>query len=68
MGAEAVDPSLRRSYVGGPRDGLLTAELPAALSGQKLTGVVSSIPLSHPAEFSLHAVYECVSDSQIAAQ
>lgn len=59
------DPTLYCAYFGGPRDGLKTGDLPSALSGKKLTGIVSKVPLSQPHEFSLYAVYECTSATQI---
>ncbi len=63
--ANNQDKTLYCAYFGGPRDGLKTGDLPASMSGQKLTGVVSKMPLSQPHEFSLYAVYECTSDAQI---
>ncbi|MDJ1113398.1 hypothetical protein [Microbacterium dauci] len=65
MSAPTHDPTLRCKYLGGPRDGLLTADLPPELSGEKLTGLVSKIPLSQPHQFSLFAVYVCTSETQI---
>lgn len=59
------DPSLFCAYFGGPRDGLKTGDLPAALSGRPLTGVVSKLPLGQPSEFSLFAVYLCTSETQV---
>lgn len=59
------DPTLLCAYFGGPRDGLRTADLPSVMSGEKLTGLVSKVPLSQPHEFSLYAVYECTSDRQV---
>ena len=63
--AENQDPTLYCVYVGGPRDGFKTGDLPALLSGKKLTGAVSRVPLSQPAQFSLYAVYVCTSDAQV---
>ena len=48
-----------------PGDGLKTGDLPASFSGKKLTGMVSKTPLTQPHEFSLYAVYECVSAAQV---
>jgi len=59
------DPSLYCAHFGGPRDGFKTDDLPAELSGMKLTGTVSRIPLSQPHEFSLYAVYKCTSETQV---
>lgn len=59
------DPSLYCAFFGGPRDGLKSGDLPATLSGAKLTGMVMRMPLSQPHQFSLHAVYECTSETQI---
>ena len=44
--AKNQDPSLYCAYFGGPRDGLETGDLPAVMSGKKLTGAVSKTPLS----------------------
>jgi|GEM_PF-3586631 len=63
--ANNQDPTLYCAYFGGPRDGLKTGDLPSSMSGQKLTGAVSRIPLSQPHEFSLYAVYECTSEAQV---
>lgn len=63
--ADNTDPTLFCAYFGGPRDGLRTGDLPAPLSGSTLTGMVSKIPLSQPHQFSLFAVYECTSETQI---
>lgn len=63
--ANNLDPTLYCAYVGGPRDGFKTGDLPASLSGKKLTGSVTKLPLSQPAQFSLYAVYECTSETQI---
>ncbi len=63
--ANHSDPSLYCAYFGGPRDGFKTGDLPAELSGTKLTGTVSHIPLSQPHEFSLFAVYKCTSETQV---
>lgn len=63
--AGSNDPTLFCAYFGGPRDGLRTGDLPASLSGSKLTGMIAKIPLSQPHEFSLFAVYECTSETQI---
>lgn len=60
------DPTLLSSFVGGPRDGLKTGDFPVTMSGHKLTGLVMKFPLSQPAQFSLYAVYECTSPTQIA--
>jgi len=59
------DPSLYCAYFGGPRDGFKTGDLPVAISGKKLTGMVSKIPLSQPAQYSLFAVYVCTSETQV---
>ena len=63
--ADHSDPSLYCAYFGGPRDGFKTGDLPAEMSGQKLTGTVSHIPLSQSHEFSLFAVYKCTSETQV---
>lgn len=63
--ADHSDPSLYCAHFGGPRDGFKTDDLPAELSGMKLTGTVSRIPLSQPHEFSLYAVYKCTSETQV---
>ena len=63
--ADNTDPSLYCAYFGGPRDGMRTGDLPAPLSGTKLTGMISKIPLSQPHQFSLYAVYECASETQV---
>ena len=63
--ASNQDPTLHYAYFGGPRDGLKTGDLPAVLSGQKLTRMVTRVPLSQPHQFSLYAVYECTSETQI---
>ena len=63
--AKGQDPSLYCAYFGGPRDGWKTGDLPTLLSGQKLTGMTSHLPLSQPHQFSLVAVYECTSETQI---
>jgi hypothetical protein len=63
--ADNFDKSLYCAYFGGPRDGFRTGDLPATFSGQRLTGFVSRVPMSQPAEFSLFAVYECTSQTQI---
>lgn len=63
--AKHNDPSLYCVYLGGPLDGLKTGDLPAPLSGTKLTGMVSRTPLAEPAHFSVYAVYECTSETQI---
>lgn len=63
--ANHQDPSLYCAYFGGPRDGFKTGDMPVALSGKKLTGMVSKIPLSQPAQYSLFAVYVCTSETQI---
>lgn len=63
--AKNQDPSLYCAYFGGPRDGLKTGDLPAVMSGKKLTGAVSKLPLSEPHQFSLFAVYECTSETQV---
>ncbi len=63
--AKNLDPTLYCAYFGGPRDGLKSGDLPASFSGQKLTGMVAKLPLSQPAQFSLFAVYECTSETQI---
>lgn len=63
--ANNEDPTLYCAYFGGPRDGLKTGDLPAVLSGTKLTGMVSKTPLSEPHQFSLYAVYVCTSETQV---
>jgi hypothetical protein len=63
--AKNSDMTLYCAYFGGPRDGFRTGDLPVTLSGRRLTGLVSKLPLSQPAEFSLFAVYECTSQTQI---
>ncbi|MGM7698473.1 hypothetical protein [Microbacterium sp. A84] len=63
--AKNQDSSLYCAYFGGPRDGLKTGDLPKILSGKKLTGMVSKTPLSKPHQFSLFAVYECTSETQV---
>jgi hypothetical protein len=63
--AQNADKSLYCAYFGGPRDGFRTADFPPALSGKKLTGAVMKLPLSQPAQYSLFAVYECTSETQI---
>lgn len=63
--AKHQDPSLYCAYVGGPRDGFKTGDLPSVLSGKKLTGMVSKVPLSQPHQFSLFAVYVCTSETQV---
>lgn len=60
-----IDPTLFCAYVGGPRDGLKTADLPPAFSGRPLTGIVSKLPLSQPHQYSLYAVYVCTSETQV---
>lgn len=59
------DPSLHCVYIGGPRDGFRTGDLPLVMSGKKLTGMETRIPLSQPHEYSLFAVYLCTSEAQI---
>lgn len=59
------DPSLLCAYFGGPRDGFKSADLPTQLSGKRLTGAVSRVPLGQPAQYSLFARYVCKSESQI---
>ena len=63
--AKNLVPTLYCAYFGGPRDGLKTGDMPASLSGHKLTGMISKTPLSQPHQFSLFAVYECTSETQI---
>ena len=63
--AKHQDPTLYCAYVGGPRDGFKTGDLPAVMSDKKLTGAVSKLPLSEPHQFSLFAVYECTSETQV---
>lgn len=63
--AKNEDPTLHCAYFGGPRDGFKTGDLPAPMSGQKLTGMVVKTPLSEPNELSLYAVYECTSETQV---
>lgn len=63
--ANNLDPTLYCAYFGGPRDGFKSGDLPTSLSGKKLTGMVMKTPLSQPAQFSLFAVYECTSETQI---
>jgi hypothetical protein len=62
--ANHQDPTLFCTFIGGPRDGLRSGDLPSSLSGQKLTGTTMRLPLTQPSHFSLHAVYECHGDSQ----
>ncbi len=59
------DPSLYCEYFGGPKDGFKSGDLPAFLSGKKLTGMTSKSPLSQPHQFSLFAVYICTSETQV---
>lgn len=63
--ASNQDPTLYCAYFGGPHDGFKTGDLPATLSGTQLTGMVSKTPLAQPAIYSVFAVYECVSETQI---
>ncbi|WP_394551725.1 hypothetical protein ACDF64_12730 [Agromyces sp. MMS24-JH15] len=63
--ANNQDPTLFCIYVGGPRDGLKTGDLPASLSGRPLTGMVAKLPLAQPAAYSVFAVYECVGETQV---
>jgi len=63
--AKNQDPSLYCAFFGGPRDGLKTGDMPATLSGEKLTGMVFKSPMSEPHIYSLHAVYVCTSETQI---
>ncbi|MEJ1922495.1 hypothetical protein [Microbacterium sp. KHB019] len=63
--AKNQDPTLYCAYFGGPRDGFKTGDLPTVMSGKKLTGTVSKVPLSEPHQFSLFAVYECTSETQV---
>lgn len=63
--ANNQDPTLYCAYFGGPRDGFRTGDLPVSLSGTKLTGTVSKMPMSEPHQFSLYAVYECTSETQV---
>jgi hypothetical protein len=63
--AKNQDPTLYCAYFGGPRDGFKTGDLPATLTGKKLTGMVSKMPLSQPHYFSLYAVYLCTSGTQV---
>lgn len=63
--AENKDPSLYCADFGGPKDGFKTGDLPVALSGQKLTGMIVRSPLSQPAHYSLYAVYLCTSETQL---
>jgi len=44
--AKNQDPSLYCAFFGGPRDGLKTGDMPATLSGEKLTGMVFKSPMS----------------------
>lgn len=60
-----IDATLCCEYFGGPRDGLRSADLPANLSDEKLTGMTVKLPLSQPSHFSIFAVYVCRSESQI---
>jgi hypothetical protein len=62
--ANSKDPSLLCEFIDGPRDGLKSGDLPAGLSGQRLTGMTLRLPMTQPAAFSLHAVYECQGESQ----
>lgn len=59
------DASLYCAYFGGPRDWFKTGDLPAVMSGNKLTGSLSKVPLSQPHQFSLYAVCKCTSETQI---
>ena len=59
------DPSLFCTFVGGPRDGLRTGDLPASLSETPLTGMTMRLPMGQPVQFCLYAVYECRSEVQI---
>jgi hypothetical protein len=63
--ASNQDLTLYCAYFGGPRDGLKSGDLPASLSGQKLTGMVSKTPLTQPPELSDLAVYKCTSEAQV---
>jgi hypothetical protein len=63
--AKNFDSSLHCAYFGGPRDGFRSGDLPASLTGQKLTGSTMRVPLSQPSTFSLFAVYVCTSDTQV---
>lgn len=63
--AKNTDPTLYCRYLGGPRDGLKSGDLPVTLSGQKLTGLVSKLPLAEPHWHSVYAVYLCTSETQI---
>jgi hypothetical protein len=63
--AKNQDPSLYCAFFGGPRDGLKTGDMPATLSGEKLTGMVFKTPMSEPHIYSLYAVYVCTSETQI---
>lgn len=59
------DPTLYCQYFGGPQDGFKTGDLPAFLSGEKLTGMVAKTPLWQPHETADFAVYVCTSETQI---
>ncbi len=63
--ANNQDPTLYCQYFGGPKDGFKTGDLPAELSGMSLEGTVMRSPMSQPHEFSLFAVYECTSQTQV---
>lgn len=63
--AKNQDPTLYCAYFGGPRDGMKSGDLPAVLSGKKLTGSKMALPLSKPAHYSLYAAYVCTSETQI---
>jgi hypothetical protein len=63
--ADNKDPSLYCKYFGGPRDGFKSGDLPASFSGRKLTGMGMKIPLAQPADFSIFAVYQCLSETQV---
>ena len=63
--ANNQDPTLYCAYIGGPRDGLKTGDLPVTFSGKPLTGMVSKTPLAQPAAYSVYTAYECVGDTQV---
>ena len=63
--ANNQDPTLFCEYFGGPKDGFRTGDLPEELSGTSLQGTVMRSPLSEPHLFSLFAVYECTSETQV---
>lgn len=63
--AAGLDDSLMCAYFGGPQDGWKNGDLPAVMSGRKLTGDISRIPLGQPSQSSLFAEYKCTSETQV---